>query len=111
VGYTELYIWRTHTPVVELRRVYIYALSHRTSHSKIESNRPFLLKNHLKSIVHLKAGIITALIIIHKNVSLCTRMNEMHGYTELCSEVDIQSCSGHGETSQLSRQLQVSIKF
>ena len=62
VGYTELYIWRTHTPVAELRRVYISALSHPMSHSKIESNRQFLLKNRSKWIIHLKAGIITALL-------------------------------------------------
>jgi len=34
----------------------------------IESNRRFLLKNRLKSIVHLKAGIVTALgLLVKKN--------------------------------------------
>ena len=35
--------------------------SHHMSDSKIESNRRFLLKNRSKSIVHLKARIVTAL--------------------------------------------------
>jgi len=34
------------------------------AHSKIESNRRFLLRNRSNSIVHLKAGIATALINI-----------------------------------------------
>jgi len=41
--------------------VYIYALSHHTSDSKIESNHQFLLKNRSKLIGHLKPGIVTAL--------------------------------------------------
>jgi len=32
------------------------------SDSKIESNHQFLPKNHSKSIVHLKPGIVTALL-------------------------------------------------
>ena len=43
VVYIELYLVNTYT----WRRVYIYALSHHTSDSKIESNRQFLLKNRL----------------------------------------------------------------
>ena len=62
VGYIELYLANIYTWRWVMSNVHLCLIApHVWFENRIESTRRFLLKNRSKSIVHLKAGIVTAL--------------------------------------------------